>query len=274
ADATGRRKPRDVREVTHRDDGGHDPLDARATWPLFPPPSALGTKRQEDNVNLSSVVRRSSAAAWAVIALLMPLHAFSNPGTFPNWTVSEFHPNLERGGRTNTVAVHPIDESKMFAASDSGGLFKSIDGGLTWSHVDGLKVNFTQAVAYVPSTPTVVIATAKIDFKTTNGGGIWRSEDGGDTWAPVVLDRPNPPNPPLSGFEISAVGNSIVVGTSDGLFVSIDAGAHWRLSYPFQFEPRVISVLLTPPDSAELSRVYAAGPAGVRVGTLFGTDIG
>lgn len=228
---------------------------------------------EEDNVNLSNVVRRSSIAAWAVVALLMPVHAFSNPGFFPNWSVSEFQPNVQQGGRTNTVAVNPANRNQMFAASDSGGLFRSEDGGLHWTHVDGLPVNFTQAVAYVPGTPGVVLVTAKLDFKTTNGGGIWRSVDNGGQWTQAVLNRPNPPNPPLSAFEISAIGNTVVVGTTDGIFFSTDAGAHWDYSFPFA-GTAVRSVLVTPPDSAQLSRVYAAGPGGVRLGTLFNNQLG
>jgi len=220
-------------------------------------------------VNLSHLVRRSAIALSVLVPLLLPVHAFSTE-LFPNWTVSEFRPNLKQGGRTNTVAVNPANGNEMFAASDSGGLFKSIDGGVNWTHVDGLPI-FTQAVAYVPGTPGVVLLTAKVDFRTVNGGGIWRSVDNGNTWEQATLERPNPPNPPLSAFEISAAGNEVVVGTSDGVFVSIDAGATWHWSFPFA--GGVPSVLLTPGQNGELTRVYAAGPAGVRLGVLFGVQL-
>jgi photosystem II stability/assembly factor-like uncharacterized protein len=222
-------------------------------------------------VNLSNVVRRISTSGLALAALLLPLQALADPGIFPNWTVSEFRPNLQQGGRTNTVAVNPLNQNEMFAASDSGGLFKSEDGGMTWAHVNGLPVIYTQSVAYVPAHPNIVLVSAKVDFKTTNGGGVWRSVDGGMTWAPALLETPNPPSP-RSGFEISAAGEEVAVGTSDGVFFSIDAGASWHWSVPFI--GRVISVLLTPGQGGQLTHVYAAGPSGVRVGTLFGTQLG
>ena len=226
-------------------------------------------------MNLPNVVRRSSPAAWVLIALLMPVHAFSDSGLVPHWTVSEFRPNLPQGGRTNTVAVHPEDRTRMFAASDSGGLFKSVDGGFTWTHVDSLPLTFTQAVAYVPASPNIVLVTAKIDYKTNNGGGLWRSEDSGETWLQVALPRPAfPPQPrPLNGFGISAVGDDIVVGTSSGVFVSIDGGVEWTRSDPF---PGVdaLSVLLEHGEEDEPRRVYAAGPVRVRVGTLVHDQLG
>lgn len=210
-----------------------------------------------------------ATALWMLIALLIPIHAFSQTRFIPNWSVSEFQPNLKQGGRTNTVAVNPMNRNEMFAASDSGGLFKSIDGGLHWAHIDYsiLPVIFTQSVAYVPADPRVVLVSTKADFKTVNGGDVWRSTDGGMNWAPAHLDAAIPLfTGRLSAYEISASGNDVVVGTSEGVFVSTDGGATWTYSKPFSGdERRVFSVLLTP---GAPSRIYAGGPLGISLGTL------
>ena len=202
---------------------------------------------------------------WILIALLIPIHAFSQHILFPNWSVSEHQPNLEEGGRTSSVAVNPMNRNEMFAASDSGGLFKSIDRGQSWTHVDSLEVIFTQAVAYLPAHPNVVLVSAKADFKTDNGGGLWRSDNGGMTWAQVEVK--GLPAGRLSAYGISALGEEVVVGTSAGIFASTD-GEHFTFAAPFGGgDTTVFSVLLTRLGN-EPSRIYAGGPAGVKLATM------
>ena len=199
---------------------------------------------------------------WLVIALLIPVHAF--PQVVPNWSVEESQPPLAQGGRTNSVAVNPLNRNLMLAASDSGGLFRSLDGGATWRHLGGLPVVYTQSVVYLPADPAIVLVSAKADFKTTNGGGVWRSTDGGTTWGQVNL--PLPDSNRISAYGISAVGDDVVVGTSEGVFVSTDGGVNWAYSDPFGVsDSRVFTVLLTPGNP---SRIYAGGPSGVRLNTI------
>lgn len=201
---------------------------------------------------------------WVLIALSMAVHAYSQPKLYPNWSVAEHQPAIKEGGRTNAVAINPTDRNEMFAASDSGGLFKSVDGGASWFHVDSLPVMFTQSVAYLPSDSRVILVTALADFKVANGGGVWRSDDRGVTWAQALLEPPD--IEPLSAFGLSALGNAAVIGTSQGVFASMDGGLTWEWSDANGgAERRVLSVLLVPGTPR---RVYAAGPAGVRLGTL------
>ena len=210
-----------------------------------------------------------AVVASVLFALWIPIHAFSQVRFVPNWSVEEKQPNLEQGGRTNSVAVNPFDRNEMLAASDSGGLFRSVDGGLTWRHVPELRTIFTQAIAYVPARRNVVLVTAKEDWKTANGGGVWRSTDGGMSWEPVALNAPPEFPDRISAFGISAVDDNVVLGTSECLFVSTDGGQNWTPSSPFPpGNRRVVSVLLTPGTSASPARIYAGGPAGLRLNTL------
>lgn len=210
-----------------------------------------------------------AVAVAVLLTLSIPIDAFSQTIFFPNWSIEESQPNLKQGGRTNAVAINPFNSREMLAASDSGGLFKSIDGGERWAHVPTLPAIFTQGIAYVPALEDVVFVTTKADWKASNHGGVWRSGDGGDTWTQVELNPGSQFPDRISGFGISAVGDDVVVGTSEGLFVSSNGGATWEHSSPFPAGNRgVFSVLLTPGTSGGPARIYAGGPAGVRINTL------
>jgi hypothetical protein len=209
-----------------------------------------------------------ATAAWMLIALLIPVQAFSLQKII--WDLTEHQPIIDQGGRANSIAVNPQNSDEMLVASDSGGLFKSTDGGRHWKHVDSLPVIFTQAVAYVPASPNVILVSAKTDFKTNNGGGVWRSSDGGATWKHLDLHDPDFGSP-LSAYGISALNNDVVVGTTYGIFVSRNGGVDWTHSYVFFNGTTIYSVLLTrgePGVSNSPLRIYAGGPAGVSLGTL------
>lgn len=165
---------------------------------------------------------------------------------FARWTVSEFQPDIPNGGRGNTIAVNPANNNIILVASESGGLFRSTDRGLTWTHVASLPEYSMGGVAFVPADPTVVIATTNEDFRTNNGGGIWRSTNGGLSWSHIS----NPTAPPgvttrFGAGEISIAPDTgnIFVATVYGVGISTDRGATWRYVRPFPGSPQVFSVL-------------------------------
>src|SRR5690348_18068081 len=70
------------------------------------------------------------AAPLAPLALadLGPAMATTPGGLYP-WT-----------GRVMSGAVNPSNDQIALVASDRGGLWRTADGGTTWTHVDGLPV--------------------------------------------------------------------------------------------------------------------------------------
>lgn len=201
---------------------------------------------------------------WLLLALFISVQASSQHRYTPNWSITQNQPNVASGGRANSIAVHPWNRDLMFVASDTGGLFQSASGGVFWTHHRGFPT-FTQSVVYVPGSPNVVLVSTKGQFNPGfGGGGVWRSTDGGAGWSRAPLNVPG-----YSGFlhayEISAAGSTIAVATSEGVFVSTNAGASWDWSNPFGgADRRVFSVLVTPGSP---QRLYAGGPGGVRLGT-------
>jgi len=181
------------------------------------------------------------------------------------WTFDEYQLDIKEGGRMNSVAVNPVpgQSNDMYVASETGGLFHSIDAGRHWTHVDELSAIFTQSVAYLPS--GAVLVSAKSDF-TIDGGGVWRKEVGQDDWVQTLMD----PAARLSAYEISPQPGMplvVFVGTSRGLYKSIDGGLSWVRDFvpPLPDDPAIFSVLATD------DLIFIAGPS--RIWKLFGAVI-
>lgn len=129
--------------------------------------------------------------------------------------------NGPRGGIVRSLAVDPTNPSTVYAGTSSGGVFKSTNGGGSWSFSSmGIQTSgdyIITGLAVDPATPTRVYATA------TSGadGGIFRSTDGGATWTfahvgystAIAID-------PATPTTLYAAGASDVRK-------SIDAGVTW-----------------------------------------------
>jgi photosystem II stability/assembly factor-like uncharacterized protein len=202
--------------------------------------------------------------ALLAFALLVVIAAgLAAPASAQYWQLAEMQPNIPNGGRANGIAVNPSNPNVMLVASESGGLFRSVNGGGNWLHVDSLPEYRTNAVMFLPANPLTAIATVDPAFRAANGGGIWRSTDSGISWTQVY----SPASPPgssdrFAGREISIASDTgtVYVATSFGVAISNDQGLSWRLSEPFGLSQReVVSVL-----AQRGNLVIAGGPAGLR----------
>lgn len=93
------------------------------------------------------------------------------------------------GGRVSRVAGVPGDPGVYYAATASGGVWKSVDGGVRWNPVfDDQPISSMGSVAVAPSDPNVVYAgsgEANIRGNVAAGNGIYKSTDAGKTWTHV-----------------------------------------------------------------------------------------
>jgi hypothetical protein len=92
-------------------------------------------------------------------------------------------------GFIQSVFVKPDNVNILFAGSENGGLFKSIDGGATWKNkTDGLEIPGLgiQDIQCNPfNTLEMAAATGGIH---SYGAGIIYSTDAGDTWLPSQIN--------------------------------------------------------------------------------------
>jgi photosystem II stability/assembly factor-like uncharacterized protein len=211
-------------------------------------------------------MKRFAGSAAVLLLTLFVLVPRTQAQFFIGWRLQEMQPDIPNGGRVDTIAVHPTNNDRIVVASESGGLFRSVDRGASWTHIDSLPVFNTNAVAYVPANPKIIIVTASEDFRASNGGGIWRSTNSGVTWTHIANpSAPSGVTDRFTAWEISIAPDTgtIYVGTSYGIAISTDNGVNWsRVDVFGGGDRRVISVVA---QKADL--VIAGGPAGIRRST-------
>ena len=99
--------------------------------------------------------------------------------------------NSTAGGRVNGLASASNDNGVFYAASEWGGIFKTTDGAVTWSHLDGHLPVVMWDVEVDPGNNNRVYATSFFDGKQASVSGIQVSTNAGATWA-----KPATANPP------------------------------------------------------------------------------
>ena len=206
-----------------------------------------------------------NSPSFAVVPLLggtlIPTGAF-RPAAAAT-LIEPFQPNVWPGGRAVAVTVSPNNSSEAIVASESGGLFKTHDGGDSWSHLDGLPPFRMADVKYSPATSQRVVATAYGDSRTGNRGGIWISVNNGTNWQkPATSNPPACPKCPAaaSAYGISYVPAGIFVGTDCGVAMSHDSGATWTHVVP---DPSATSWRILSVVAHGQGIVDACGDAGV-----------
>jgi hypothetical protein len=108
----------------------------------------------------------------------------------------------------------------LFAGTQGGGIFKTINGGGSWAPANtGLTATFVDALAINPMTPATVYAG-------TNGGGVFVSTNGGDSWTAVNIGLTSPN---VTALAIDPATPAILyAGTNGGgVFKSINGGDSW-----------------------------------------------
>jgi photosystem II stability/assembly factor-like uncharacterized protein len=156
-------------------------------------------------------------------------------------TLDPTDPDGATGGRVNGLAIVADNNRVFYAESEWGGIYKSKDGGATWTRLDSHLPTVTWDVEVDPKETERVYATSFYDGRVNSLAGINVSTDGGASWNhPTVVIPPDLMCSQERKEEPSAFGISIdpdepqkaYVGTSCGLAISNDHGITWRAVDP------------------------------------------
>jgi photosystem II stability/assembly factor-like uncharacterized protein len=156
------------------------------------------------------------------------------------------------GGQVWALAVDPLQPATLYAGSPGGGLFKSVNHGLTWSHIDqGLGNAAIYALAVDPRVPGTVYAASP--------PGVWKSLDGGASWS---ASSQGLGNVGVDTLAIAPSAASIVYASrANEVWKSTDGGASWAAAAPVASTSCVITALAVDPVSPAI--VYAGSYCGL-----------
>jgi PKD repeat protein len=135
--------------------------------------------------------------------------------------------SLSGAGRLNFVRVHPSDPNTIFVGSPSGGLWKSSNGGASWSsNTDWIaQVIGCSDLAIDPNNPDVMyLATGDGDAGDNYTVGVLKTVNGGATWFTTGLSFAAGNTQMMSRVMISPSNSDIIlVASSAGIYRSTDA---------------------------------------------------
>ncbi len=146
-------------------------------------------------------------------------------------------PNAD-GGRIRAIAIHPTNPSIVYAGSASGGVWRTTNGGATWTPLTDNQCSLTTgSIAIDPVNPNIVYVGTG-EPTQSNGCGLLRSFDGGTSWTEIngagVLAPVNGTQttrayrirvaPSLAGTQNTSV---VLYAANNGLHRSTNSGAAW-----------------------------------------------
>jgi photosystem II stability/assembly factor-like uncharacterized protein len=154
------------------------------------------------------------------------------------------------GGPAAVIETDPTRAGVVVAATRTAALFRSRDGGGSWTRLPfaGERRSVLHTLVIQPESGDYLIG---LGSDSPAFSGIFQSSDEGRTWRHVDS---------LGSKEVWALGiwrpnpNLIAAGTSDGVFLSRDGGLHWLRYSPESnraLQP-VVSVMFDPFDSRTL----------------------
>ncbi|HKP35977.1 MAG TPA: hypothetical protein VJT71_03895 [Pyrinomonadaceae bacterium] len=168
-------------------------------------------------------------------------------------------------GRVSGIAVDPNNAARYFVSAASGGVWKTVNAGITWTPVFDREGSYSiGCVVLDPKNPlTVWVGTGENNSQrsVSYGNGVYRSDDGGKTWKNVGLKTSehigriaiDPSNSKI--VYVAAQGPLWGPGGDRGLYKTSDGGKTWTQILKISENTGVTDVAIDPRDP---ETIYAA----------------
>ncbi len=183
------------------------------------------------------------------------------------------------GGRLDDIAVVESDPRIIYIGAAGGGLFKTVNGGITWKPLFEDQPNPSIGdIAIAPSNPSIVyVGTGESNNRQSSswGDGVYKTMDGGTTWTHLGLKETHhigrivvhPTDPNI--VYVAALGDLWGPNKERGVFRSMDGGATWSQTLTIDADTGVSDIAIDPQSPNIL---YAAAYQHRR--TVFGYNGG
>jgi photosystem II stability/assembly factor-like uncharacterized protein len=210
----------------------------------------------------------SSFSALLCSVILLPLFALSSSGqTTPPFDSLEWRsigPAIF-AGRVADVEGIPGDPKVVYVASASGGLWKTVNGGISWRPIFERQGTLSLGdIAIDPRNPEVIWAgtgEGNPRNSVSFGDGVYKSTDGGETWQHLGLRETmsitriliHPQNSNI--VFVGALGHTFGPNEDRGVFMTTDGGKSWQKTLYLDPEHGVADMDIDPVNP---NIVYAA----------------
>jgi len=166
------------------------------------------------------------------------------------------------GGRISAIAVNETDPTTWWIATASGGLLKTTNNGITFTHQfdreNTVSIGDVQVARSDPNIVWVGTGEANPRNSVSWGDGVYKSTDGGKTWKNMGLKKSfqigriaiHPDNPDI--VYVGALGRLWGGNEERGLYKTVDGGKTWKKIHYIDERTGVIDVQMHPKDPETL----------------------
>lgn len=167
-----------------------------------------------------------------------------------------------RGGRSAAVTGVPGQPNLFYFGGTGGGVWKTLDGGRTWSNIsDGYFGGSIGAVSVAPSDHNVIYVGGgekTVRGNVSSGYGIWKSVDAGKSWSSAGLPKSRHVprisiDPDNHNIVYAAVLGDIYKQSTDrGVYKSVDGGKSWKKTLYANGQAGAVDLIIDPSNSRNL----------------------
>ncbi len=138
--------------------------------------------------------------------------------------------------RVHSIVVDPSTPATVYAGTRTLGVYKSTNGGASWSSTP-LNNVFVTALAIDPGAPGTIYAGTDANgiYKSTTGGGSWSVVNSGLVSSPIhsIVVDPNSTS-------------TVYAATAVGVYKSVNGGLSWTAASSGLFDPNINVLVIDP----------------------------